>query len=541
MESNPFFGGLTVRLCGKAFKAGKGVQDRQIVEFAESVPLHDDRLDYDTRAPFLLRYFSFRRGSGERGHPVAPYVDPDDPDKSPGYCCAAMPTSLDELHAFIARNRAIPNINVGFECIAGEPDVLDLASCVAFDLDVKNTGKKKTHPTVLAKFRSLGWELPEASLFDKDAFLDYVLPRISSFLTELFELRGTALDPPLTLRDFYVGDACKPYVEEQRESIVHSGILSFHVKVPRLMFRNQADRNVFKRACIAKLSRDLLATVDTTVYNKNRNMRLLCHQKFGGKPLMPYSRNGMYGDDREYADPADVPASVVLNHTWSFVPPESQRLFTDGTAQAFASQERSHPKPLCGTGTRRGVVASDDAHVDDARIDPTVAVYETFCTAMKLPFSRSDDDFSLKESDNDGVDYEIYLKQRAGVPRTCPVGAVHTSNQAKLVVRRGAVHYVCFSKPRGGGAVRTAPVGDAPGVEYDVLRSAYRKLCCEMFVGDLPYTLFEIPTDLIRTPRVDANGVRREANIGQKMAEKMKDIVAHKCPTVFVKSFESGK
>jgi hypothetical protein len=84
-------------------------------------------------------------------------------------------------------------------------------------------------------------------------------------------------------------------------------------------------------------------------------------------------------------------------------------------------------------------------------------------------------------------------------------------------------------------------VGDAPGVEYDVLRSAYRKLCCEMFVGDLPYTLFEIPTDLIRTPRVDANGVRREANIGQKMAEKMKDIVAHKCPTVFVKSFESGK
>jgi hypothetical protein len=531
MGSNPFFGGLTVHLCSKAFKAGKGVQDRQIVEFAENVPLQDNRLDYDTSAPFLLRYSSFRRGSGERGHPVAPYIGPDNPEKKPGYCCAAVPTSLDELRAFVAQNRAIPNINVGFECIAGEPDVLDIASCVAFDLDVKNTGKK-AHATVLDKFRSLGWELPEASLFNKDVFLDHVLPHISSFLTDLFELRGTSLDPPLTLRDFYVGDACKPFVEEQRESILQGGILSFHVKIPRLMFQNQADRNAFKQACLTRLSRDLLATVDTTVYNKNRNMRLLCHQKFDGMPLMPYSRSGMYGDDEEYADPADVPASVMLNHAWSFVPPESQRLFTDETTAAFVSEERSQPKPPRGTGTRRGVVASDDAHVDDARIDPTVAVYENFCTAMKLPFDKNDYDFSLKESENDGVDYEVYLKQRAGKPRTCPVGAVHTSNQAKLVVRRGAVHYVCFSKPRGGGTVRTVCVGDTPGVEYDVLRSAYRKLCCEMFVGDLPYTLFEIPTDIVRAPRVDANGVKREQRIGRKTVEKMKDIVVSKCPTL---------
>ena len=528
MESNPV--GWTVRLRGKHFKVGLGVQERQIAEFAEHVPLQGYRLDYSTKAPFLLRYSSFRQGSGERGHPVAPYIDPKNPDKKPGYCCAATPTSPDSLCDFVKQNWAIANINIGFECIAGEQDVLDIASCVGCDVDCK----PGAYDTIKERFVASGWEHGEESLLDKNLFLDCVLPALVSFLNKIYELRGSALEPPLTLRDFYVGDSCKPYVEQQRESILRAGILSFHVNVPRLHFQNQADRNAFKQACLTMLSRGMLATVDTSVYNKNRNMRLLGHQKFGGRPLMPYSRGGMYGDDEEFDSPADVPASVMLNHTWSFVPPGSQRLFTDETMLAFVRTETKRSAPR-GTGTRRGRVASDTAREgdDDARIDQTVAVYERFCAAAKLPFDRNDYQFTVKEPESDAVDYEVYLKQLAGKSRTCPVGEAHTSNQAKLVVRRGAVYYLCFSKPRGGGCVKTACVGgdDAP-CEYDVLRSVYRKLCCEIFVGDLPFNLFEVPTDLVRAPREDADGVKREAKIDRATLNAMKDIVAKKCPTL---------
>lgn len=500
-------------LCGKRFVFGsKGFLRDQLTEFVELVTVVDGRFEYSTDSKLLVRYKSFRWGSGDGRNPVLP--------GSNGYCYVARPVSLNELKAFVDTNRAIGNINWAYECIAGEVGVLDIASCVAFDLDAKND-PSKSHRTVIDKFKALGWTLGDDSLLREEPFLDFVLPKLVAFLTELWELRGTPLEPPLTLKDFYVSNSCKPYVEERKQSILERGRLSFHAIVPRLMFANQADRTAFKQACLQLLPQALQATVDTSVYDKNSNMRVLGHQKDGGMPLMPYSRGGMYGDDVEYATPFDIPASVTLMHTWSFVPPDARRLFTDETMARFAKKVVTQ-KAKASAKTSRKTTATNDE-----RAAAAVAVYEAFCSHWNTPFNKSDYNISyLEAKEDDSYDYAVYLEQLPGRSRTCPLGAAHTSNHAKLVVRGSAVYYFCFSKPRGGGKVRTTD-----GDEFDVLRNVQRKHCCEVHVGELPHALFEYPADLVREPRI-VNGVRREAPLSADVLNLIKDKAALKDPTV---------
>ena len=528
--------GWDVVLRGKRFRAGAGVQDQQLKDFADAVAVPGNRLAYSTSTPFILRYKAFNPGSGERGHPVSEltYVIKEGKNKgktvSGGYNPSVTHTTLDELCDFVVANRGVRNTNIAYEAIAGEEGVIDLASCVGFDLDVKMSKPTTLYSTVVEKFRLAGWLQPLETLLQKDLYLDYVLPKLITFLSELWALRGTPMETPLTLRDFYVSSACKPYVEEQRETILQKGILSFHVVIPRLMFQNQADRNAFKRACEAMLG-ELLATVDIGVWTKNHNMRLPAHRKFDGEPLMPYSRGKMYGDDEEFAEPADIPASTLLIHAWSFVPPESERLFTDDTLKRFTNTPSRPKKPRAPrTGAAGGVVNDDD---DDALQDPAVLVAEAFFKGANLPFDRSDYKMSMKtESADPDVAYEIYLQQHHGCSRTCPVGGVHTSNHAKLVVRGRGVFYVCFSKPRGGGKVRTVGDDGQPGLQFDVCRNVYNKLCCEIFLGDLPYSPFEVPTDITREARLDLNGILREDVLTEDTFEQVMDAAAKKCPSV---------
>ena len=425
------------QLRGWWFRFGGGICNQQVKEFAELVPVDGGRLDYSADAHFLLRYKSFKKGSAENGHPV--YPAPPRPGKNgklvePGYCCSELPVTVNMLLAFLGPHRTIRHMNIGYEVIASEPE-LDMASCVGFDLDIKNKNPTVNCPTVSAVFSCAGWDQPIASLIHEHPYLDYVLPQLLTLLTYLYQLRGTPLDPPLTLRDFYVSSACKPYVEEQREAILTHGRLSFHVVVPRLMFQNQADRCAFKAACSQLLHNSLLATVDSSVYDKNSIIRLPGHTKFDGRPLMPYSRGGMYGDEREYDNHWDIPADVMLRHMWSFVPPDAERLFTDATLPRFAVKSAaSQPKGLRCTGTRRVAAGEGDA----ARVDAVVAVYERFCKFSGLAFDRNDYAMTLHKPEEDGVDYHVYMRLLSGCTRVCPVGEVHTSNNAKLVVRRGA-------------------------------------------------------------------------------------------------------
>ena len=359
--------GSEIVLRGKKFRRGTGVQSQQLRDFADGVEVPDNRLGYSTSFPFILRYKAFAPGSGERGHPVTASVwaNGNGERREGGYHASVAYTTLDELRNFVVTNRGVPNINIGYEAVAGEEGVIDIASCIAFDLDVKMSKPKPEYTTVVEKFRLAGWEQPLETLLQKELFLDYVLPKLNTFLSSLWALRGTPLEPTLTLRDLYVSSSCKPNVEEQRESMLQKGILSFHVVIPRLMFQNQADRKAFKTACLEMLTRELLATVDVTVYDKNHNMRLLGHRKIGGEPLMPYSRGKMYGDDEKFADPADIPASTTLIHAWSFVPPESERLLTDDTFKRFAGVARPHKAKTAHAGAPQAGVN------DDARDDQT--------------------------------------------------------------------------------------------------------------------------------------------------------------------------
>ena len=63
--------GWDVVLRGKRFRAGAGVQDQQLRDFADAVAVISNRLEYSTSAPFILRYKAFAARSGERGHPVS--------------------------------------------------------------------------------------------------------------------------------------------------------------------------------------------------------------------------------------------------------------------------------------------------------------------------------------------------------------------------------------------------------------------------------------------------------------------------------------
>jgi hypothetical protein len=51
-----------------------------------------------------------------------------------------------------------------------------------------------------------------------------------------------------------------------------------------------------------------------------------------------------------------------------------------------------------------------------------------------VPFDRKDYVMKLHASEEDGVDYCVYMQLMSGRSRTCPVGEVHSSNNAKLVV-----------------------------------------------------------------------------------------------------------
>ena len=107
-------------LCGKRFVFGsKGFLRDQLTEFVELVTVVDGRFEYSTDSKLLVRYKSFRWGSGDGRNPVLP--------GSNGYCYVARPVSLNELKAFVDTNRAIGNINWAYECIAGEVGVLDIA------------------------------------------------------------------------------------------------------------------------------------------------------------------------------------------------------------------------------------------------------------------------------------------------------------------------------------------------------------------------------------------------------------------------------
>ena len=517
--------GFLVKLCGKKFVAGKSIMGDNIETFATLYDAPHGRLPWGVDSNFLLRYLSFR-GHYTAGTPVYPL----DQNKS-GYCCAIECTTPASLADFVSRNRATPNINIGYECIAGIPGTLDMASKVAFDLDAKNASKSG-YSTVVDKFRAQGWFGADDTIIQEAPFLDHVLPRLVDMLNDIWALRGTPLEPALSLKDVHILGSCKPYVEEQRSSILASGRISFHVAVPRLHFRNQRDRTAFAAALGNMLPPDLVATVDTSVYSKNHNMRLPGHRKFNGTPLMPYSRGGMYGDVAEFNEPWDIPAEVLLNHMWSFVAPHSQPLFTDEVADRFA---RDAPKVLSrpSSGTRR-TAPPPTPGAADPRIQAAVAVYARYCTVWKVPWNAADYDLSLLEGAEEdeygdgSVDFSVYLQQRPGISRTCPVGASHTSNHAKLVVRRGAVSYFCLSAYRP--CVRLE-VASGRG-EHDTLRNVFRKHCCEVYVGDLPFSLSEIIVDWVREPQPDDQGVLREPPLTEDVIERVKDIAASKSPGV---------
>jgi hypothetical protein len=406
-------------------------------------------------------------------------------------------------------NKHVANVNMAYECILGESS-FDMPSAVGIDLDNKN-------PAHFSRLPSLEYT------WDVEKFVDWILPE---FLAALNELCPT-LDPPLSERDLWVGDSSKPFRAENVQDYEQSGRpISLHVKVDRIMFAGQSDRSAFAQFLSQRLPH-LADFIDANVYSRNRNMRILGSQKFNKQPLMPYVRDRRYKDQTEYAHWSDIPATTIAEHCWSLPAAHCTRLFSDDTVGLYLKGRKSSS----GNGTRRVkppvvTAGSETAETaEDPRVSVVLAIYGQYARTHGIPFEVGAATYKVTTLD-DG-DYEVYVQHKAGTVRTCPLGRVHDSNNYKLVVRGDSVFYFCFSAaPTGCGTVqKCTDVGCTP-VILPACRTAGRLYCCDVYVGDLPFQMFEVPTDWERAPRKDRNGVLREDEVTLQVEAMMKDIVA---------------
>ena len=465
---------------------GNGELKSKLAEFIETFA----ELPYSADTKIPVRATSFLR-------PNASVVQYKGKDGKPSFSQIADPISMNELVAWQIANRSDQHINIHYEVICEH-----LPSKVAFDLDVKSKDVIPLLPS------------PEHCYLE-DVFLDWIVPDLLGLLSSI------ASDCTLTPKDLFISSSCKPYRAEMRDSYVHEGgRLSFHVAIPCLHFANQDARNWFKYELKHAMAAKYGKILDITVYDKNRNMRMLGNRKFFGPTLMPYSGGGKYGDSPalDNINWWELPMETRLQHSWVFVDMATSREI------ASAPHMEQHTRRLRTIGKAARVVLNLDSR---ALFDSVWRVYESFCETHALPVPMveygGDDSVSTDEG-------KISFYCRALGDRVCPMKITHDSNNFYLIVDSSQVFYSCLGASRPGDLV----ICDADGEPTTRRVSKYLcngGKCCHVFVGELPYQLFRVPTDIERAPRIDANGIGREDVITLATIEQVRLLVANKTQT----------
>jgi hypothetical protein len=188
-QPNAVIGGLT-------YFYGEGCRTMQLDHYAATVL---PTLPKDADSKVMISFQSFDCSSGEiRGRKDARA------GKDSSALVTLNPMSLVELVAWQQRLKHRDNINIAYEIIPGG----NVPSKVGFDLDVK---KDELLEQGTALFPTLN------HMHDEELFLDWVIPTLCLFLTEL---SGKTIGRS----DCLISSSCKPIGE--------IGRLSFHVAVP---------------------------------------------------------------------------------------------------------------------------------------------------------------------------------------------------------------------------------------------------------------------------------------------------------------------
>jgi hypothetical protein len=474
----------------------------------------------DSSWPWFGAFDSFKI----RGRKLCPYRQMDGTVNAGSKCGYIFPGGIQEmvahrvLHGFTS-DSFVYGANNNYEVLLN-----NVACKIGFDLDAKVKG--------LAVLRRLYPDTWEKLATDSDAFLTLTIPVTVAFINHLIDKRnalGGDIVKHVNASDLMVSSSSAPYDPEDRDRILQSGILSFHLAIPSLYLADYNHRSVFVEELNDFADTKRLDHIfDFSVYSSKRKMRLLGAQKIDGRPMIPIagytdSTTGEYipfaSQDGVGDDWWDLSVETVCDHAWSFVDPKrSTSIFRAERVARHLIHPKASSTPYMGAPrpcrNYAGTLLS-------AKAIEMVEVYKSFCVRHNVPFDANN--FNIRETPGSVDDLpSLQLSMRNGQPRLCPVARTnHDSNSFKLVCTDGRVNYLCFGGPRGSKTALTCcaangcdPPDDQPKTtNYVRNMNGSHKFCSRCYVGPLSRPMFDVPTDLELDTIVIASGKKRMAPI----------------------------
>ena len=214
--------------------------------------------------------------------------------------------------------------------------------------------------------------------------------------------------------------------------------ISFHLKYAHVTLHDMTERDKFKQL-VLNVFGDFIPVIDPSVYDKNKNMRLLYSHKWGSsaRPLVPVG-----------AETEPFNAAAVAKHMWCV--PHADAVPFDFTP--FSSDLPSvvlPPVADASTTCKSSSVSrkrSRDAHATD---DEWVTAVRELMRRWKPPTPErrlaacADLEVQVKRRDAFGPGGSLYFFTNGH--RVCPYGYTHTSNNFALSVSDSAsVFMKCF-------------------------------------------------------------------------------------------------
>lgn len=356
-----------------------------------------------------------------------------------------------------------------------------LPMCVAFDLEMDFSEAKHL---IVAERHGYRRDAPEV-------FLNHILERVTAAFPQLKE--GP---PPLK---------CSSHAAGHKHS--------WHVKFPGHCLPKIQDRAAFMIAVGRELA-DLIPCLDTSVYNRNKNMRLPFSHKYGdaSRPLVPFGE----GSSTTFS------IEAVRAHMWTNVPNSAVPLTLDsadysGATPAARGSRSKRPHSESGSPPSEAHGCANFSAFFGCTFDAYVARARHLLNgAGNYPTNHDADDSSC-------------LYWRTACEHTCVHGNVHAQDNFQTRVKGAIIMRACMAvecrsadgghllwRPLGYLADSTAPVSEprerlgAPPGSFEV----YAPGLASCF-GATVWCVRAYPlSDVYRRARtfltVDSNGVWRQ-------------------------------